>query len=289
MYAHQVISDVSNNAIADDIAKAVKYHFGDIGKTVHAPLKPMYENYEATTGKRFKVFNTYSEDVTSPYKTVWFDWHNTDIEGIMGVPKHGVLLFKSPSNIDSKYDYLVGYHFYYTRLKKRWDISNIVFSVDLAISEIKIHTLDNEWQISTPELQEFQELSCRYAVICTNACLLFLNCRNVETCEQRPPRKLQKKRKKKNKTPMFTYQILKIKSTRKRSNSTGVGGNTKEVTQRYHHVPARVVYYTKEKPLFGKPYKGCYGRIYFKDYWKGNPDKGIIIKDYETEGKEAKS
>lgn len=108
-----------------------------------------------------------------------------------------------------------------------------------------------------------------------NAVLMFLNCRNIETIDNPPPEKLNKKRKKKGKQPLFTYKTLVIKPTGKQQQS--VPRHLWE--NRIHLCRGHFKTYTAEAPLFGK----YTGRYWWQPSVRGRSKDGVVMKDYQVE------
>lgn len=289
MFAHHVLRDLStykkpynvSDIMLQYINTSTKYHFGDMVKNVHSIVLPVIAKYEKETGIKFQLFKSQMEGVVSPSDVVWFEWFTGGKEG--SVSKYGSLILKSSSSTNSKHDLLTIYIFYL--FKGKWDIIPMSSRVDMAIQKLVIRWMydDEGLRDLSPNTNETWVTMNRYGLTCVNLCLWFLNCRNVKTYKQLPPPKLQKKREKKGRLPMFSYHILEIKDIRRRD--IYPDGHTPTMTRklRYHHMSARVVYYSAAKPLFGNPKNvGWYA---FKDYWRGSPKKGIIISDYAIKDK----
>ncbi|MFW5970483.1 MAG: hypothetical protein ACOCQT_00140 [Desulfovermiculus sp.] len=107
-----------------------------------------------------------------------------------------------------------------------------------------------------------------------NTALLLLSCKNIETELVTPPEALNKKRKKKNKLPIFTYKNLVIKP---------MGKKQKSVPQhlwenRIHLCRGHFKTYTKDAPLFGR----YTGRFWWQPSVRGRNKEGMIHKDYEV-------
>ena len=101
----------------------------------------------------------------------------------------------------------------------------------------------------------------------------FLSCKNIIYEKITPPAKLQKKRKGKNKLPLLSYYILKLKltSSKKQYEHKNLWSN------RVHLCRGHVKTYTEEKPLFGN----YVGNIWCPPHARGNKKIGVINKDYE--------
>lgn len=119
-------------------------------------------------------------------------------------------------------------------------------------------------------VQCLKENSDEYAVL--NYLLLLLQCKNIEPCEIGPPQKINKKRLRKNKTPIFTYKTLAIKPTGKQQKST-----PKHLWEnRIHLCRGHFKTYTEDAPLFGK----FTGRYWWQPSVRGQNADGIVMKNY---------
>lgn len=297
MFAHHVIkalSDPQNSMLwqystetkerlTQLIKMSTKYHMGNLLKNVYDVFHPMITKYEKDTGHKFKVFTTQMNEVVSPFAATWFEWF---AEENPAVPKYASLVLKSESPSNKKGDLLSIYVFPFNKPKNEWGLSPIRSSVDTVPCDITTGWLISKElfdRLPKNNIQIFREVN-QYGLTCVYLNLLFLNCRNIKTIIQLPSQKLQKKRRKKRKLPLFSYYTLEIKDMRKKiikpDEYTPIPNETK---LRYHHMPARVAFYTKEKPLFGNPKNtGWYA---FKSYYRGNPKRGIIVKNYTVKGK----
>jgi hypothetical protein len=93
-----------------------------------------------------------------------------------------------------------------------------------------------------------------------------------------PDIKLQKKRIRKGKQPLFTYKVLKIKipGSSKRNSKTG---KTKPLNyNRIHLCRGHFKTYTAERPLLGR-FTGTY---WWQPAVRGNAEKGVVEKEYEV-------
>ena len=108
-----------------------------------------------------------------------------------------------------------------------------------------------------------------------NVSIALLNTKNIATQEHFPPVKLNKKRIKKGKHPLFTYHTLLLQLPGKQNKSNhphGQGDNT----TRLHLCRGHFKTYTEKSPLLGK----FTGRYWWQPQARGNKEAGIIKKDY---------
>lgn len=312
MFAHQVIKDIGRmigllfhgpedsfeewqarqkfkdtlNEVIPLIIKSKKYHFGNISEDVVKIIEPSMEAYRKVHKKNALIFQTFSDYLIFPYELLWFDWV-IPAKCSNNLVKMGTLI-QYTNVLDGSAG--IGHGDMYVAYLFSHEGNWIMYPDTLLITGntkegyrtgtgtiVSETILNNKYRNTADEIHSFFQKHI-YAI------LLFLNCRNVKVCKQRPATALVKKRQKRNKIPLFTYHVLEIEDMRKRSTKSGGGSRVSKGIQRYHEMPARVAYYTKEKPLFGNP--KLHGLFAFKSHWKGNPEKGIILRDYKTKQKE---
>lgn len=111
----------------------------------------------------------------------------------------------------------------------------------------------------------------------------FLNCRNICTERVVPPKKLNAKRSRTGREPMYSYRILKIGGYSCKVKHTDIEHEWTEKIQNVitaaHLCRGHYKTYTEDAPLFGK----YVGTFWFSASVRGNPEHGIVEKDYEVE------
>jgi hypothetical protein len=130
---------------------------------------------------------------------------------------------------------------------------------------------ENNYFGFTPEIQdEIRGL--------LNPCLLaisFMHCKNTTVSENKPPEKVQLKRKKNNKPPLTQYYTLDIEPMKKVLKTEG-GINGGGLKRALHICRGHFKDYSNGKGLFGK-YKGLY---WWDSTVRGTKETGEIVKDY---------
>lgn len=106
--------------------------------------------------------------------------------------------------------------------------------------------------------------------------LRFLSCKNIETQDNLPSLKLNKKRKKTGKQELFTYKTLVIKPIGKKQESQAAQGLW---DNRIHLCRGHFKEYTTKKPLFGR----ITGRFWWQPSVRGRSRDGIVMKNYKIE------
>ena len=102
-----------------------------------------------------------------------------------------------------------------------------------------------------------------------------LSCKNITALPVDPPEKLNKKRIKNGKTPLYRYHVLTVDVNKGRKLAD------KSPIQNVGIMPVHLCRghfkeYSEEKPLFGK----ITGRFWWQPFARGNVKKGIVDKDY---------
>ncbi len=110
-----------------------------------------------------------------------------------------------------------------------------------------------------------------------NAALLLLNCKNIETEDNQPPSKLNRKRAKNGKQELFTYKtlVLKLPSYRQKPLGNADGSDSKV---RVHLCRGHFKIFTEAAPLFGKHTGLCW----CPPHVRGDKTKGLVVKDYSV-------
>lgn len=107
-----------------------------------------------------------------------------------------------------------------------------------------------------------------------NSFNMLMTCQNIVKEENIPPAKLQKKRVKSGKLPLFSYYTLKLRPT-----SSKQAYESKNLwSNRIHLCRGHIKRYTKEKPLFGR----VVGNIWCPPHARGDKNLGVIQKDYSV-------
>lgn len=103
-----------------------------------------------------------------------------------------------------------------------------------------------------------------------------LTCKNIATEEIKPSEKVNKRRAKKNKSPFYSYHVLKVSQSQKRRSS---GLNPPQTTsQALHYHRGHFKTYTPEKPLLGF----LTGTYWWEPHARGAKENGAIGKDYDV-------
>lgn len=149
--------------------------------------------------------------------------------------------------------------------------------VDLSqksVSEYTIRPVFKEFSDEEFKDRLYNTMTAKCMEIVNNF-ILILSCKNIEKKEVIPPVKLQKKRAKKGRMPLFSYYTLNIsQASTNAKNKNNEPGNL--WTNRAHLCRGHIKRYTEEKPLFGR----FVGNVWCPPHARGNVSDGIIQKDY---------
>ena len=301
MFAHQVIEDFQNLKPESDkmyiksvmlvknmIPQTQKFHMGEYGK-----LHQFFPNLEL---KQLFLNEEVSHNIRLPYKNCWFDslhkFVKTDKNSEnYNVSKRGMLVTELQSDliivqicnfIDipelGKPRWILGFQSYLIKIGSVIDKNLLFYNgpetniIPSATSEMYYKQAQKDINIVNKTATDDSE-----DLWLLNMFLLFLSCKNIGTETVPAPVKLNNKRKKKGKLPIFSYKTLVIKPTKKQQQSI-----PKHLwNNRIHLSRGHWKTYTAEKPLLGKHV----GRYWWQDHVRGQNHDGVVIKDYEVKTK----
>lgn len=263
MFAHQVIEDVNkwkvvlrNEIDVDAIKKSIelsqKFHFGEMENVLN-----IFKNNDGW--KKRKIFQ--HEYFKTPFNYCCFD--ATHLNGSF---KRFYLLV----NEENIY-YL--YIFIKDKSMSHWAINPYAFSIQGEDNNVQFMNIYKE-----EYRQKFNHESVftSAALSCLDMFILLLNCKNIETVNNYPPKKLNNARRRKGKQELFTYKTLRLKlpsAKQERSESQPTGEHN-----RIHFCRGHFKEYTEEHPLFGK----VTGLYWWQPHVRGQNKDGIVMKDYEV-------
>ena len=106
---------------------------------------------------------------------------------------------------------------------------------------------------------------------------LLSSCKNITPFTIEPPPKVNKKRNKKGKVPLYSYHVLTIKSPQLYQNRKSDNRNSL-LHNRLHFQRGHFKEYLSKNPLFGK----FIGRYWWQPHLRGKNLNGFIDKDYRV-------
>jgi hypothetical protein len=284
MYAHDVIQGIDSlirqigsfkNQVASLLFKdihnirkmilsAQKFHGGD--ENILAKQINQYGN---------KCFCGFLADgVRLPYPVCWFDFNVN--EGLV----HG-----NHYNLSA------------TEKSKKRGVLAIEIDVNTFVCRVFFHCNQSGWQFSPlrhiitmngdfnievapwwphkNDIDKIKQQSYEDAdeITALNHVLLLLGCKNIVTEKVFPDEKINTRRKKKGKTPIQCYRVLRVApaTSRQKSIPKNLWENAIHLTRGHFKT------YTKDSPLFGS----IVGRYWWQPSVRGSKKNGIVIKDYD--------
>jgi len=292
MYAHQVIEDlqvgraVLSNGITltDSLLKRIRssqQFFIDTGGKSVVKTEGAYiclPDVKAGFGGINDSFDSpfMPEDLTGvklPYELCFFSFlHCLDHGGLI---KIGVLVFnqKNEQNVGT-------YVFIFNPVVNMWQLEPfmgaMMLNSDFSGHETQVRMVVIKDISKWGELEKFELIKTTGDVLCLLLQgLKLLSCKNITTVDNPAPEKLNKKRVKNGKQPLFTYKTLVIKPTSKKQTAQEVQGLWEN---RVHLCRGHFKTYTEKNPLFGSHT----GRYWWQPSVRGNKLKGVVMKDYEV-------
>lgn len=255
MYAHQVVDwfrDGQHKAlietekglvecnIASDIEDAVKFHVGDV--------------FSLDMFRKTYLDREFWQYISAPYKKTWVDmsfFHNNK------TCKVGLYL---ESNNEIGAIAVVAF----VGVSEKWKIiSHVTYlSKDLGAT----YCLGDD-RLYDGKLGHFTLLAYAFLVL--------INCKNIQTTDNIPPKRLNVSRMKKGKCELFTYKTLVVSGNR---GVTELDGENTGIKHRLHLCRGHFKRYTTENPLFGR-HTGLY---WWQPMVRGGNRAGIVMKDYEV-------
>ena len=230
--------------------------------------------------------------VQLPYENILIEWHiprsiSTDVsrQATFVVNTTADIVYEQEcmfncgikQAVDTTADAVQAYVFKYSIKQKEWCI------VPCSVAWLK----DGSY-MQTCEMQ-FKDGSHKYNKIPSDELTVYANgvrdivftltnllsCKNITTDTTDPPERVNKKRLKNGKTPLFRYHILTvdISKGRKLANKSPIQNIG---IMPVHLCRGHFKEYTEEKPLFGR----VTGRFWWQPFARGDAKNGIIDKDY---------
>jgi len=296
MFAHQVIDDMHKMMplVRDEYRGFYRAEIESIKQSHH-----FHFDIEANidTFKRFqdkRVFlDVLGDGIRLPYKICWFDYFRT-IEGMAQKQRRGWLLVEIT---DKPYLFMASFFCDHPYADPTiWDRRSFTYFISpnsdnpnlpdgaFVFNEFSDSVVIKNGAVSavpTPICVKDEDyfkkvlLEDNEDVGILNMMLLLLSCKNIGTEQHDPPLRLNRKRQKSGKQPLFTYHTLVLKPVGKRQESI-----PKHLWEnRIHLQRGHFKTYTAEKPLFGH----ITGRFWWQPHVRGRNKEGIVMKDYVVE------
>jgi len=268
MYAHQVIEDlktVKNDFIRtflDNFNKVQHYHMGECN-----------DIYDVTKNTQYEDIKKY---IKLPYDECWFDG-TENIVAVMDnmrvdISKIGYYVsspkeFKPDELLIIPFVYVKNFKWIHLRFAMRVSINLYQYWLfDVSDGVAKPYNVDIPEDIQKYYFGFFKTIA-RFLVI--------LNCKNIFPMKIKAPDKLNKKRIRNNKLPIFDYHVLTINPFGK--SKKDYKPNTIPLSHnRVHLCCGHFKEYTKEHPLLGRHA----GLFWWQPHVRGQNKEGMVHKDY---------
>jgi len=268
MWKHEIIYDLQDYTTRESKTDFSEYSAlcrSLIENSIHIHAGE-WRNY--TQGMIGKSINNY-EMSPLPYNNILLTYQ---CEG----HRYGTIIYKKPEWDGIKIVLLryhkgdinkwIPYH-YYGIIDTAPGTNNKMTAVVVSRAIAKDVTKDEEDKI-------YKTLSSRMGFI--HAVLVVLNCKNISLQPIDPPERLNKKRLKNGKLPLYRYHVLTIDVSKARK-LAGKAPIQNVGIMPVHLCRGHFKEYTAEKPLFGH----ITGRFWWQPFARGKTKNGIIAKDYE--------
>ena len=227
-------------------------------------LDKIMDNGDFVNVEKYLLDN--KDNIKIPYDTMWFDYVYASDKNSL---KIGLLI----QRINEGY---IGIHCF-AHLFGHWNPQPRVIAINFDKNIIGITTIENAEKIIDDDSEQYRLLchSLGNATIAFANFILFLNCKNIGTKTVHLPVKLNNKRKKKGKLPIFSYKTLVITNL---DGTPKKGLSLDKWHNRIHMARGHFKTYTAEHPLLGKHV----GRFWWNAHVRGKNKDGVVMKDYEV-------
>lgn len=287
MYAHEVLEYLLRpkkkglitdlvRTLTEPLKGSVKFHLGDCQHYIDIASK-----------KNYKL--GFIDGINMPYPVTWFDWTARGW-------KYAALCMQLSSTVL----YVTPFAYFKER---GWILTQIVFFIlhggvtednKRVVKQVYPFVSDTEFAeqddggCNTKLLPLFLDDSitdreafgvCGFISRVIDVAVTLLTCKNVQEVSIPPSAKLNKKRVRNKKIPMYTYKVLKVVTPKKVRDNVKSGADMFIGAMPLHLRIGHFKVYTKERPLFGK----CSGRFWWPDRVRGDVKNGVIEKEYKVE------
>ena len=282
-----------------------KFHFN--AEELWASVAPASEKHNVEAAIHIDPLSRFPESLRLPYPITWLDWCDWDktpigdpfqslsvnhpvhqylsaVARVAGVTQKDIPTKKMALLIIEDPKFKKWHIFPLEHCHGFWfqNSYKIVLNVKTSYPNyIIIKTINNKRGFPPDHPDSDDYLPCYNAeLIILEYFLALLHCQNIEEVKHMPPKRLNKKRAKKGKTPLFEYHTLHIKPLNKKTRSLGQADPT-DIHMRVHLQRGHFKKYTADNPLFGK----ITGLWWWQPHVRGRNKKGVVMNDYELDCK----
>lgn len=299
MYAHKVVEWLGLTQQA--YGKKTEEFFEELSNTIDHATKFYCGNrslYPIEHKKRQHETRFVAPDLRLPFSVCWFDWDidTSEVKGganessrravlAIDIPKKGCWAAMSFFYSDTSKQWRSSFCWFFISRGCLWSNNEFRASVKirgchrelsldeyesaiLPLESVATEVVIKKGYIDSAVLQDQADI-CDFEQV-----LKLFTCKNVTTQTTPAPAKLNKKRVKTGKLPIYEYKTLHI--TLPGKNKKNGMGQPIGTTQRLHMCRGHFKEYTEDAPLFGR----FTGRYWWQPSVRGDKSKGEIKKDY---------
>lgn len=149
------------------------------------------------------------------------------------------------------------------------DAQNTVFRIQVGADGAMVGFQPDQWSDGVGDVQQAAFVDLFFV-------LALLHCRNVTLVEKCAPRHERRQAERSGGPPPTRYHVLEIDSVLRRAMNEVTGAEPTHGLVALHMVRGHFKTYSAERPMLGR----MVGTWWWDHHVRGNPDRGIIDKDY---------
>lgn len=266
MYFHQLYEDLRNTDIPEGRERLL---FNTLNSCQRFNIGRINDYEGIATGATQEMIKNSMEHLRMPYNHVYIDYRITTERGDNDKIATVVVQRDDKKGIPSS----LVYNFCYSIPRKRWCIFRNIYKLN--DDGCTIYDFDSHEVVEPTKKNQFAaNTQVSYLAIAALSSLLM--CKNIGIEEIAAPYKVNKKRKKRGKIPIYTYKVLVVKDSKGPRTKYLNGGHGE--SNRVHLCRGHFKTYTEQNKLFGK-YTGQY---WWQPHARGDKSKGVVVKDYKV-------
>jgi len=276
MYAHQVIEDFPNIKIPfirdciNSLLEIEHYHIGDTDNIFNLTRKTANDS-------------SFYKYIKLPHDACWVDCKcikNNRVKNII-CSKMGFQI-SIINQFENDQLFIIPFLHLKTNGEKKglWTFYQygILLSANRTTQWAYDISKDPVQQIPWEDLEETSDKMLRYFASLVSRFLVLLNCKNIISQKIIASKKLNKKRQRNKKQPIFNYHVLNIDISNKNKKDYRPGIVPID-HNRVHLCRGHFKEFTKEHPLFGR----ITGLFWWQPHVRGQNKDGIVMKDYNVQ------
>ena len=266
MWKHEILKDLikckAGNVYA--IPEAMDEIINQVNSTVQFFIDDFIDIKTSVLNKCYGTPVDFKVDFNMPFENLLICFKNNN-------KKRAILVFKRQES-----EWVVFEIDYYTQ-NQMWSPLGLYGVIDVKTGKNSQYFFWNT-EID-PSLQEIFFGAFCEQVSSLVAFSRLLSCKNVYTQDINPPEKVNKKRIRSGKLPLFSYKVLCLNPLEKMVHAPSWSNRNPTDHNRIHYCRGHFKEFTSERPLLGK-YTGLY---WWQPHIRGQNRNGMIVKDYAIE------